>query len=153
MTEHSTRGLIAKNWPYAASTAFMLLAVSACVGLFVTWQAGGRTFGSYVLSTLDPMLASVSMLLLCLVAPNVYSGRRFKLPHVVAHPTIFVAAIYALKVLARSSATDLQGIEGARRFDAVWLDPKLLLWTWVLLALAGWITGALLPDEGDEAVE
>ncbi|HXH62387.1 MAG TPA: hypothetical protein VNI20_13650 [Fimbriimonadaceae bacterium] len=149
----SWRAKVAERWPYAASVVAVLMFTSMLVGAFVTWQAGGSRLLSFVLAFVDPVLAATLMLALCMVVPELYAGGRFRFPHFVTLPSIYVGTIFMLKSLARVSTTEIQRIEGARRFDSLWSSPRVLLWDWVLLVVILWIIGSLSVMQPSEDVK
>lgn len=126
---------VRESWPYATAVTTVLFATCSLVGCFVTWQAGADGLVNYVLAAADPALAAIGLMLVCVVAPDVFSGRRFRMPHVLTLPILYVFIVYAIKSLGRDSAAQLQRIEGAQRFDLIWLDHRVILEALVVLVV------------------
>lgn len=130
----SWKGELKEVWAYATTVTTALFFTSTLIAWFVTWQVGATHFSGYVLAAVDPALASLFMILICLVRPVVFSGRQFAFPHTFALPTVFIALIYGFKLLSRDIAT-IQRYETIEKFDLIWLDPSKVLFVWIGMIL------------------
>jgi hypothetical protein len=122
-------------WPYATAVTTLMFVATSLVGGFIAWQSGADEFFSYVLAAADPAVASLGMLAVCLAKPDVFAGKRFRMPHLLTLPTLFLVIVYAIKSLGRLSAASVRRIEGAERFDLIWLDPAIVVEAWLVLVL------------------
>ena len=95
-------------WPYAASSTILLFFTVCLAGWFVAWQDGASRFNSYVLAAADPALAALTMMVVCAARPAVFSGRRFRLPHTLTLPTLYMGVIVAAKLLGREAGMTIQ---------------------------------------------
>ena len=138
---------VAAVWPYATATTTILFVSCVLVGWFVTWQAGTDKLFSYVLAAADPAVAAILMLVVCLARPDVYVGKRFRMPHLLTLPTLYVLIVFAIKSLARYSESGIRRIEGADRFDLIWLEPRVALQAWVVLVIVMSLVSAFFGDK------
>ncbi len=143
----SWRQRIAATWPYATAITSILFASCVLFGWFVAWQAGANGFFSYVLAAADPAVAAIVMLVVCLLRSDVFSGRRFRLPHIVSLPTLYVVIVFGIKSLSSNSESGIRRIEGAERFDLIWLDYRVALQAWVALVVVMAVAGALFGEK------
>ena len=65
-------------------------------------------------------------------------------------PTLFIVIVYAIKSLGRDSAASLRGIEGAERFDLIWLGPRVAIEAWIVLVIVLSMVGALAGERDRE---
>ena len=130
-------------WPYATSVSSLLFGACALVGLVSAWKSGAKGALSYVLAVTDPAFAALAMLVICVACPAVYLGDRFRFPHVLTLPTLYVAVVYGIKSLSRNSAGSLQRYEGAERSDLLWLDWHVVALAWVALVIVFFVVSAL----------
>ncbi len=117
------------------------------VGWFVTWQAGSNEFFSYVLAAADPAVTAILMLVVCLAWPDVYGGKRFRMPHVLTLPTLYIVIVFGIKSLATNSESGIRRIEGAERFDLIWLEPWVALQAWVVLVIVMSLVSAFFGEK------
>jgi hypothetical protein len=130
-----------------------MFAVCACVGLAYSWRSGAQGSLSYVLATADPAMAAIVTLLLGLLYPAVFVGRRFGLPHALTLPAVFVAIVFAIKSIAQTSASAIQGVEGAERFDLLWAQPGVAAVAWATAAVAMGTIGVLTRTRAPKPVD
>jgi hypothetical protein len=139
------RKRLSEVWPYATATTSLLFVTCVLVGWVVTWRAGAEKAFTYVLAATDPALAALGMLLVCAAKPDVFSGRRFRLPHTLTLPFLFVLIVFAIKSMARNSESGIRRFEGADRFDLIWSDARIavqaLVAMVVVMALIGLFFG------------
>jgi len=140
-------------WPYVTASTALMFVVCAAVGLVFSWRNGAQGSLSYVLATADPALAAITTLALGLFYPALFVGRRFWLPHVLTLPTVYVSVIFAVKTIAQTSSSAIQGVEGAGRFDLLWTEPVVVAVAWVAAAAAFGIVGVLSRPRPPEPVD
>lgn len=133
-------------WPYAASSTILLFGTACLAGWFVTWQRGGPNFNSYVLAAADPALAALAMMLVCAAQPAVFSGRRYRLPHTLTLPTLYMGVIVAAKLLGREAGTTIQQYPGVGRFDLIWLSTEMVFLVWIGTVVLFGVVGAFVND-------
>lgn len=138
---------VAEVWPYATAATTILFVSCVLFGWFLTWQAGAHEFFSYVLAAADPAVTAILMLFVCLLQPNVFAGRRFRMPHVATLPTLFVFIVFGIKSLARNSESGLRRFEGAERFDLIWLDYRVALQAWLVLVVVMAVVSAFFGEK------
>jgi hypothetical protein len=146
-TKKPWKDRIAEVWPYATSSTTVLFVSCVAFGWFVSWRGGASGIFSYVLAAADPAVAAILMLVVCLLQPNVFAGRRFRLPHVATLPTLFVSIVFGIKSLARNSESGLRRFEGAERYDLIWLDHRVALQAWLVLVLVMAVLSAIIGEK------
>ena len=135
-------------WPYAASSTILLFFTACLAGWFVAWQDGAESFNSYVLAAADPALAALAMMLVCATQPAVFSGRRYRLPHTLTLPTLYMGVIVAGKLLGRATGTTIQQYRDVGRFDLIWLSANTVFLVWIGTVVLFGVVGAFMADGG-----
>lgn len=139
-------------WPYATSTTILLFGSACLTGWFVSWQNGAAAgLNSYVLAAADPALAALCMMLICLARPAVYTGRRFRLPHTLTLPTLYMGVIVSAKLLGREAGTSIEQYAGVGRYDLIWLAPVVVVPLWVGTVVLFGAIGAFLNDTSGDS--
>lgn len=138
------RQRLSEVWPYATATTSVLFVTCVVVGWFVTWRAGAQSTLTYILAATDPALAAIGMLLVCVAKPDVFVGNRFRLPHILTLPFLYVLIVFAIKSLARNSESGIRRFEGADRFDLIWMDARIALQALVAMVLVMGLVGAFV---------
>lgn len=147
MATSTWRQRLAEVWPYATATTSVLFVTCVIVGWFVTWRAGAQTGLTYILAATDPALAAIGMLLVCVAKPDVFVGSRFRLPHTLTLPFLYVLIVFAIKSLARNSESGIRRYEGADRFDLIWTDARVALQALVVMVLVMALVGAFVREK------
>ena len=135
-------------WPYAASSTILLFFTACLAGWFVAWQSGAMSLNSYVLAAADPALAALAMMLVCAARPAVFSGRRYRLPHTLTLPTLYMGVIIAAKLLGQEAGTTIQQYRGVGRFDLIWLSANMVFLVWIGTVVLFGAVGAFVADTG-----
>lgn len=138
-------------WPYATSTTILLFGGACIAGWIVPWQDGADSLNSYVLAVADPALAALCMMLVCLARPAVFVGRRFRLPHTLTLPTLYMGVIVSAKLLGREAGTSIEQFAGIGRYDLIWLTTDVALPVWIGSVVLFGVIGAFLNDTGGES--
>ncbi len=136
-------------WPYASTVTTLMFSVAAMVGAFIAWQSGADRAITYVLAIVDPSMAGIALLLTCVVLPEVFIGVHYRLPHVVALPTLYVVFVYGIKSLSNSSYSAILRFDGSNRLDLVWTQIGVLVGVWVVLCIVLSVIGALGVKQTD----
>lgn len=131
-----------KVWPYATSSVSILFFATTACGLVIAWMMGAKTPLSFVLAVFDPAIASLVLLFVAFAQPSVFAGERFRPPHAFTIPIVYVATVFAVKTLGTDGAKSIQRLEGAGRFDLIWLRPEALLGTLVVLVAVFLVIGS-----------
>lgn len=147
MAAATWRQRISEVWPYATASTSLLFVTCVLVGWFVTWQSGAQKLFTYILAATDPALAALGMLFVCAVRPDVFAGKRFRLPHVVTLPFLYVLIVFAIKSLARNSESGIRRFEGAERFDLIWTDARVALQALVAMVVVMVLVGAFFGEK------
>jgi hypothetical protein len=117
------------------------------VGWIVTWRGGAQAAFTYILAATDPALAALGMLLVCAAKPEVFAGKRFRLPHVLTLPFLYVMIVFAIKSLARNSESGIRRYEGADRFDLIWTDARIAVQAMVAMVVVMALVGAFVREK------
>jgi hypothetical protein len=141
------RHRVAEVWPYATAATSLLFVTCVLVGWFVTWQGGPQKPFTYILAATDPALAALGMLAICAVRPDVFAGKRFRMPHVLTLPFLYVLIVFAIKSLSRNSESGIRRFEGAERFDLIWSDARVALQALVAMAVVMALVGIVLKEK------
>ena len=145
--EKSWKSRVKAYWPYATSSTSILFVACVLFGWFVSWQAGASGWRSYVLAAMDPAVGALGLLAVCLLAPDVFAGKRYRMPHTLSLPTLYLALVYASKALSEFSGSGVRGVEGAGRYDLVWFNPGVILEAWAVLVVIMAMVGALAGEK------
>jgi hypothetical protein len=136
-------------WPYATTSTAVLFFTTAVFGSVTAWRLGAQEALSFVLAVFDPAIAAICLLFVCAVQPSVFSGARFRLPHAVSIPTVYVAIVFAIKTLSMDGGFSIQRLEGAGRLDLIWLRPGTLFGLWLALVAVFFLFGTRAKAEPD----
>ena len=134
-------------WHYAAASTILLFFTACLAGWFVAWQSGATSFHSYVLAAADPALAALAMMLVCAAQPAVFCGSRYRLPHTLTLPTLYMGVIVAAKLFGRATGTTIQQQRGVGRFDLIWLNADTVFLVWIATVVLLGVIGAFVADE------
>lgn len=136
-------------WPYATTVTSVMFTVCAMLGAFLAWRAGAQGTLGYIIAIVDPSIAAIAMLVVCFVTPDVFVGPRFRFPHIVTMPTVYLVLVFGIKSVAMSAAPPIRRFDGADRYDMVWLRPPVLVLAWVLIVLVLSTVSAFSKDSED----
>lgn len=136
-------------WPYATVVITTMFMVCALLGAFIAWQSGAKTTFGYIVAVVDPSLAAICLLLVCVVFPDVFLGKPFRIPHVFTLPALYLTLIFGSKTISQSSSSALRRFDGSDRFDLIWLRFPILIEAGFALVIVLCAIGALSKDKPD----
>ena len=140
---------VAEVWPYATTVTTVMFTVCAVGGVFIAWQSGAKTLFGYIVALVDPSVAGIAMLAVCAVFPDVFLGSRYRLPHVLSLPTLYLVLIFGIKAVSQSAAFALRRFEDTDRYDLIWLQPPVLIEAWIALVVVLSSIGAFSKNQPD----
>lgn len=104
-----------------------LFAVAALLGSLNAWVHGGHGIVLYLRVLLDPARAVAGLLVMAWIFPEAIPRPRQSALYSLLVPTLFIAALAGLKVVAEGTGPPLVRFGEAPRADVMWRDPGFLL--------------------------
>lgn len=111
---------------YALQAAGVLFVSAALAGSANAWLHGGVGVLLYLRVLLEPARATAALVVTAWVFPEALPSPRRALMFSVILPTLFVALLVGLKIVAEGVGPPLVRFGEAQRVDIMWRDSKFL---------------------------
>jgi hypothetical protein len=109
-----------------ASSALMLLVAAAMAIAYGRWLAGVDQGPTLLILLVDPLRATLAMLLTVVLAPGLLGRRQLAGPAPWIIPLVFVAWLAAIKTIVEGPAPVVAANGDSPRLDQVWLSWPFL---------------------------
>ncbi|HRI44121.1 MAG TPA: hypothetical protein PLL78_08385 [Fimbriimonadaceae bacterium] len=124
--------LMAQAGGYALQASGVLFISAALAGSANAWLHGSEGTLLYFRVLLEPARSIAALVITAWVFPEAFPSPRRALMFSVILPTLFVALLVGLKIVAEGAGPPLVRFGEAQRADVMWRDPRFLAVVWAL---------------------